>query len=415
MRAPEIRLVDASGVNQVNFVAAELGVRDADWTLCRCAAAEAIVKGLDDSGTTRLALTRMTMRSSSTFLLLALAACQQDRPREHAGARTNAEQEREATPQEVARAAMPAVVVLTMRDVNAQPFALGSGFFVADGVVATNAHVVEGATSGSAKSLRDQQSLSVEGVLAVDQTHDVALLSVHPSRDAIPISARDSHEVGESIFAVGNPEGLEGTFSTGVLSAVRVLGTDTVLQITAPISHGSSGGPVLNVKGAVIGIATAAFRDGQNLNFAIPAKWIDSLLSERSALQPLSTVRRKGRDSGRPWSGQGTPALVGENFQWEGEFDFQSGYTFSLRNKSNDAITAVTCLVIFYDDRGKPIEADPVQFSGIVPAGLAQRVSSKVDASVKRLTTRHESIAPVYSYRPYTKVEYRILSYETAR
>ena len=70
----------------------------------------------------------------------------------------------------------------------------------------------------------------------------------------------------------GNPQGLEGTFSQGIVSSIRVLGADKILQITAPISPGSSGGPVLNEKGQVIGVSVATFRGGQNLNFAIPSK-----------------------------------------------------------------------------------------------------------------------------------------------
>lgn len=315
------------------------------------------------------------------------------------------------TPQEIARRSLSATLVLTMRDRNAQPFAIGSGFFVAEGIVATNAHVIAGARSGTAKALTEDKAYGVLGVVALDQARDLALLAVEGAGSLLAVSQEPPPEIGESIFVLGNPEGLAGTFSMGVISAHRVFGSDTLLQITAPISRGSSGGPVLNTRGEVVGVAVAAFRQGQNLNFAVPARWVDSLLNITRDTTPLSRVSEARPGRGSPWSGAGNAAVVGESFQWEGQFDFQSGYTFSLRNKSADDVRDVQCLVIFYDRNGRPVEADWVRYPGAIAAGLAQRVSSKVDPSVKRLTTSADGYGR-YSYSPHTRIEYRILSYE---
>jgi len=89
--------------------------------------------------------------------------------------------------------------------------------------------------------------------------------------------------VGDLIYVLGSPEGLESTFSQGNISGTRRLDGRSLIQITAPISHGSSGGPVLNSAGEVIGIAVGALRAGQNLNFAIPVSDLISLTSALSS------------------------------------------------------------------------------------------------------------------------------------
>lgn len=108
--------------------------------------------------------------------------------------------------------------------------------------------------------------------------------------------------VGDTVYVAGNPEGLEGTFSQGIISAVR----GRYIQITAPISHGSSGGPVLNQKGEVIGIAASSFNEGQNLNFAIGVSDLQLLLGRMTLLvnlfPPSSRVvqRSEGSTFSRP-------------------------------------------------------------------------------------------------------------------
>lgn len=107
-----------------------------------------------------------------------------------------------------------------------------------------------------------------------------------------PLSLGDSDavKIGASVFVAGNPKGLEGTFSDGIISSRRDKLTKERLQMTAPISPGSSGGPVLNRKGEVIGVSFAMYRslDAQNLNFAIPSKYLKKLLTQPKPAKPLS-------------------------------------------------------------------------------------------------------------------------------
>lgn len=149
------------------------------------------------------------------------------------------------TAQEIARKAFGSTVLIVMEDANGQPLSLGSGFFVRDGEVASNLHVVEGAARGYAKILGQKAKHDIEGITAVDHERDLVVLKISGARaGALALGNSESVQVGETIYAVGNPQGLEGTFSQGIVSSIREAGTDKLLQITAPISPGSSGGEV---------------------------------------------------------------------------------------------------------------------------------------------------------------------------
>ena len=162
----------------------------------------------------------------------------------------------------------------------------GTGFFVADGVIATNHHVVESAAQSRAV-LEDGRSFPVEGVLAWDEDHDLALVSVAASPEiggyrSLPL-ADVAADLGDQVVVVGNPMGLSHTLSTGVVAAVREaeersLFKGEVIQITAAISSGSSGSPVMNTDGEVVGVVSSQFVVGQNLNFAVPTEHLRRLL-----------------------------------------------------------------------------------------------------------------------------------------
>jgi S1-C subfamily serine protease len=196
--------------------------------------------------------------------------------------------------------------LLATEDANGQALSLGSGFVVGEGIIATNLHVIEGANSGYAKLVGQKDKLDISGIIGIDRTHDLVLLSVKEARaPALPFGESGAVAVGDGVFVVGNPYGLEGTFSEGIVSGLRSLGRDSLLQITAPISPGSSGGPVLNSRGEVIGVAVATFKDGQNLNFAIPVSYLKALLGEVQPLKPLSIARKSPqmhRRIKRSWS-----------------------------------------------------------------------------------------------------------------
>ena len=197
------------------------------------------------------------------------------------------------TAPQIAEKALAATVYLEMQDSNGLPLGFGSGFFVRDNLIATNYHVIEGAARGTAKLVGQFSTYTIEGVTATDKTNDLALLKVTVSGiKPLPLGNSSDVKIGETVYVAGNPKGLEGTFSNGIISSRRDPYTKERLQMTAPISPGSSGGPVLNSKGEVIGISFMTLVGGQNLNFAIPSRYLTELLPESKPAKPLAQGNR---------------------------------------------------------------------------------------------------------------------------
>ena len=187
------------------------------------------------------------------------------------------------TPEQIAKTALASTVLIVMVDADGDPISTGSGSVLEGDRVATNLHVVEGVLRGYVKRVGGDSQHRITGIIAMDRDQDLAVLSV-VGIDAPPLrlAYHRKESVGERVYVAGNPIGfLEGTFSDGLVSGIRDLGIDRQwLQISAPISEGSSGGPVLNRQGEVIGIAVAQLTVGQNLNFAIPVKYLTDLLEQ---------------------------------------------------------------------------------------------------------------------------------------
>ncbi len=174
----------------------------------------------------------------------------------------------------------------------------GSGFFVAPNIIATNYHVIQGSRSAACFPSNSNKRYQIEGVVAADRDRDLALLKVRGlDRPAIPIST-EPVRIGQRVYVIGTPQGLPATFSDGIVSALRQHSGYDLVQITAPISPGSSGGPVLNAQGQLIGVAVSQSREGQNLNFAVPAVELHGLLRLRG--QPEAAVPTPPRSSAGP-------------------------------------------------------------------------------------------------------------------
>lgn len=315
------------------------------------------------------------------------------------------------TAQEIAKRAFRSTAILVMEDANGQPLSLGSGFLVREGQVASNLHVVAGATRGYAKLIGEKAKYDIEGITAVDSERDLVVLKISVRRtQVLPLGNSDVVQVGEPVYAVGNPQGLEGTFSQGIVSSVRDVDKDKLLQITAPISPGSSGGPVLNARGEVIGVSVATYRGGQNLNFAIPSNYLKALLSKTGPVKPLAQVEpnKSQKSIMSDLGGRSTEGVVGANFKWTYPICVNCGgdYTFSFRNQLRSKVKNVYCLVVFYDSQGNPVDVDVIQYNGLIPAGLAKRLKAEVDQSVLKLTE------PDISGNPRTKIEFRILDFQ---
>lgn len=194
-----------------------------------------------------------------------------------------------------------AVVLIVTSDSNGQETALGSGFFVsADGEIVTNFHVIEGAHSAVVK-VPSGAFFPVSGVLASDPDGDLAIIKV--SGNNLPflnLAVANKLSVGDHVVAIGSPLGLEETVSDGVVSAFRVEAQDKRrIHTTAPVSPGNSGGPLLDMRGVVVGVITrrGGSQEGENLNFAIPSDEVESLLSKPYRLVALDSFGKDRQSS----------------------------------------------------------------------------------------------------------------------
>lgn len=179
----------------------------------------------------------------------------------------------------IAKEARPAIATLLALDAKGEGLSQGTGFFISDKDLVTCYHVIEGATSVQAK-LSNGAALEVLGITAESPELDLAILCVQGAPlHSLPIPSRaKTVQPGQGVIVLGAPLGLEFSVTTGIVSALRDLGQlGHVIQFTAPISPGSSGSPVLDTGGRVIGIVTSQITSGQNLNFAAPSSLLRTL------------------------------------------------------------------------------------------------------------------------------------------
>jgi Tfp pilus assembly protein PilF len=175
------------------------------------------------------------------------------------------------------------VVTIYVTDNDGGLVSCGTGFFVdAEGTIATNHHVVASVISVKNNllmvRLENGAYFALDRVLTWDEQKDLALIKVRGTdTPALKLSTSQRSKQGDDVYVIGSPLGLELSVSEGVVSAVRK-GPD-LLQITAAVSPGSSGSPVFNNRGEVIGAAVSVLEGGQNINFAIPATQIKQFIA----------------------------------------------------------------------------------------------------------------------------------------
>jgi len=174
---------------------------------------------------------------------------------------------------------------------------VGTGFILdSSGLVATNLHVVAGSRDIEVK-LHDGTPYRVTHVAGVDPGRDLAVLRIQPAKPlkALRLGDSDQMTAGDQVTAIGNPLGVfDYSVSSGLVSQVRQVCTETdekcppggltLLQISAPISQGSSGGPLFNQFGEVVGLTTLIVAQGQAINFAVPANYLKPLIAQPSAI-----------------------------------------------------------------------------------------------------------------------------------
>jgi hypothetical protein len=275
----------------------------------------------------------------------------------------------------IARENLPAVVTLVALDDHDQPLALGSGFFITrDGVLVTNAHVVGGAS----RVVVRWRGQSGTGVRILNFTRKYDLVTLQTSFDATPaVALADSNAVivGQDVIVLGSPQGLEGTVSTGIVGGLRTLGSAKLLQITAPISPGSSGGPVFDSVGRVIGIATATSSRGQNLNFALPVNLLREIPPATIPFNAAKPVALELREGSRLKDLVYFNNII-EEFGVLTEGSTLASLTASLQNRTAETIADVRILVVIKNARGDVLDFHLRDLKGtVIPPGLAKQVS----------------------------------------
>jgi hypothetical protein len=213
------------------------------------------------------------------------------------------------------RQAKPAVVQIVALDQQNKPLKTGTGFFISgDGELLTNYHVISGATSILAKT-PSGAIYFLKGIVSVSPPTDVALLQFYATDvPHLTLGSTTDAVEGQRVLVIGNPEGLEGTVSDGIISAFRE--NRSMIQITAPISHGSSGSPVLDESGQVLGIATLVFWEGQNLNFAISAETIRNAITKSAvASSPAESTQRDATQYAQVFKITGKDVLISTDRQ----------------------------------------------------------------------------------------------------
>lgn len=172
------------------------------------------------------------------------------------------------------------VVTIEIYDENDEMISLGSGFIVSNQLIATNFHVISGGTRAVAVTATGEEYV-LDGVVAYNEYTDIAVLKPEKKVGfpALPLASINTVKKGESVVAIGSPLGFQNTVSEGIVSGFQVFedeyGTIQAIQTTADITFGSSGGPLLNRKGSVIGINTFGF---ETINFALPTDYLLELL-----------------------------------------------------------------------------------------------------------------------------------------
>ena len=285
------------------------------------------------------------------------------------------------------------VLVLALKD--GIPFSQGTGFYFTEDSILTNYHVIQGSSSINIKFSDTEDIIKGVKITKASPEHDLAILVSQNKHAFLPIDSMGNEKIGSKIFTIGNPRGLEGTISEGILSGKRINDNIEYLQITAPISPGNSGGPILNAKGDVIGVSTFTFKGSQNLNFGVPIRYISKCKNIEEVPTIEKTIIKKSEKG----------ALEMTHFQKIGS-EFKEH--LSLKNNTQDLITSCD-VVIIYKKNGEVIDYQLQHFKDNIEPGLAKRFSYRSfdqDQDWEYIKERNY----YSSYKPFD-IEVRILSY----
>lgn len=198
----------------------------------------------------------------------------------------------ETTASRVFAKASPSIVVMDAVDGTGKVIALGSGVVIAKDVVVSNCHVFENKSTDTASVVYEHKRFAAT-LRYADLGHDLCSFTVQDlAAPPITMGATSGLVVGENAYAIGAPEGFDLTLSSGIISSLREIPGGTIIQMTTPISPGSSGGGLFDSDGRLIGITSYYEKGSQQINFALPVEWIGALPKRGETLQQLATEAR---------------------------------------------------------------------------------------------------------------------------
>ena len=190
---------------------------------------------------------------------------------------------KELSAEEVYDRCSPAVFYLELYDEDDEVISSGSGFFIEqNGIAITNYHVVEGGHSAKIMIPGTEEVYDVSGIYDYDKDYDWAVIQIDGSGfSTLEIGSDDTVQGGATVYAIGSPLGLQNTISNGLISNTnRMIDDIPYIQTSAAISHGSSGGALINKYGKVIGITSAGITEGENLGLALPVSLVSNHKTE---------------------------------------------------------------------------------------------------------------------------------------
>lgn len=318
---------------------------------------------------------------------------------------------------DIAKKCMGSTVSLIMEDKYKQPLSIGSGFVVESGKIITNLHVVNDAISGYAIISGSSEKHKISGYLDVDITNDLVLLSV-PTLIAPAINfSTKIPEIGEKIYVIGNPKGLSGTISEGIISGLRKNDSEELIQITAPISPGSSGGPVLDNYGQLIGVSVGTLESGQLLNFAIPSKFILNLQTNKTLIAKNLNLLKNQKNFTKLGKKTVESGVVINNPEFErisysSEVplrDFDKLFGFTIVNDLEYPVYNISLQIIHYDANGRPLDSDEATVLKYDNQAIKPYLAKYIE--VDQLIYLR-SKARLFSFKEGEKLEIRVLNFE---
>lgn len=288
----------------------------------------------------------------------------------------------------------PCVVVIQGKTESGE--SLGSGFVVSkDGKIVTNLHVIRELLTAKVLVPNGDVFDSLT-VLATDERRDLAVVKVAGfNLPTLEIGDSDSLAVGQRLIAVGSPLGLEGTVTTGVLSAIRESDGYRVLQTDAAVNPGNSGGPLVNEMGKVIGVITFKLRATENINFAIPINYVRGLLNNLQQPITLGEMRSKVTQPGATFEQNNNGASLKDTLDWLREKISlaSSSYDYDLKGNHVHVSTlnrvhkmeSCTIAIDSYQSSDNLIDKDGKTFSGVSSHRFIVPLSVITKGEVKRL------------------------------